>query len=450
MLTNSESPYVPKFHVSAENVKSELNKHILADGFDIIIDLEKSSGAYITNAKTGKKYLDFFTCVASMPVGMNHPKMLEHNFIQYIGQSAINKPSNSDIYSEQMATFVKTFFEIAVPKDFHYAFFVEGGSVAVENAVKTAFDWKVRKNQAKGYTHERGHQIMHFRQSFHGRTGYALSLTNTDPTKTLHYPKFDWPRIHNPTVKFPLNEENLAHTIEQENRSIEEMKQAFHDRKDDIAAIIIETIQGEGGDNHFRPEFFAAMRELADANEALLIFDEVQTGVGITGTMWAYEQTGVVPDIMSFGKKMQVCGIVAGKRLDEVAENVFRVSSRINSTWGGNLVDMVRSTKYLEIISEENLVENAKTTGAYLLSQLNQLCQNYPNLVSNVRGQGLFCAFDVPNPDIRKKFLAHCYEGGLMILPSGNVSIRFRPPLILSESQVDDGILIIENALKQS
>ncbi len=124
--------------------------------------------------------------------------------------------------------------------------------------------------------------------------------------------------------------------------------------------------------------------------------DEVQTGMGATGTMWAIEHMGVRPDVIAFGKKARVCGIIAGERVDEVPDNVFKVSSRINSTWGGNLVDMVRSQRYLEIIAEENLVENAGAMGRLLLDGLNALAQE-SDLVSNVRGQGMLLAFDLPD-----------------------------------------------------
>jgi L-lysine 6-transaminase len=202
---------------------------------------------------------------------------------------------------------------VAIPDYLPHAFFISGGALAVENALKTAFDWKVRKNFAKGYSTERGHQIMHFREAFHGRSGYTLSMTNTaDPRKTQYFPKFDWPRVLNPKVTFPLDEENLAQVKQAEETSINQIKQAIKDNPDDIAAIIIEPIQGEGGDNHFRPEFFAALRTIADENDILLIFDEVQTGVGVTGKMWAYQHYGVEPDIVSFGKKTVQIGIIAG------------------------------------------------------------------------------------------------------------------------------------------
>jgi L-lysine 6-transaminase len=439
--------YRPKNFVPDTEVLNELKNHMLVDGFDFILDLNESQFPYFTDSRTKKNYMDFFTCFASLPIGMNHPKLIDDDFVTYLGKMAVNKPSNSDIYTSAQATFVKTVHQIALPDYFKYSFYICGGALAVENALKTAFDWKVRKNFLKGYKEEKGHQIMHFRQCFHGRSGYTMSLTNTDPNKILYYPKFEWPRISNPKLKFPLTDDSLAQTIKAEDIAIEEIKTAFLQNKDDIAAIIIEPIQGEGGDNHFRSEFLQAIRRLADENEALLIFDEVQTGVGITGKWWAHQHFGVIPDIMVFGKKMQVCGIAVTNRIDDIPNNVFHTSSRINSTWGGNLVDMVRATKYLEIIEDENLVENCASVGKVLLSKLNLISQDNPDLVSNVRGKGLFCAFDIINADKRKSLVDECFKNELLILPCGERTVRFRPPLNLTESMLNEGLEIISNAI---
>ena len=255
---------------------------MLADGFDYIIDLENSNGVWIRDARTGKNILDFFTCVASLPLGFNHPKLKEKSFLEKLTRAAINKPSLSDIYTVEMAEFVDTFGRVAQPEYLPHVFFIDTGAHAVENTLKASFDWKIKKNFKKGIREEKGKQIIHFEKSFHGRSGYTLSLTNTDPVKTDLFPKFKWPRISTPSMKFPLNENTLQEVEKLEQLAIAQIKSAFQQNKDDIAAIIIEPIQGEGGDNHFRKEFFVALRELADENEAMLIFDEVQTGVGIT------------------------------------------------------------------------------------------------------------------------------------------------------------------------
>ncbi|MDP2207216.1 MAG: L-lysine 6-transaminase [Bacteroidota bacterium] len=430
-----------------QNVHSTLKKHLLVDGFDLVLDLQKSHGSFIVDSITGKEYLDFFTFVASVPIGMNHPKMKTPDFLEKLTSVAINKPSLSDIYPAEQAEFLETFSRVAMPDYLPHAFFIEGGSLGVENAIKAAFDWKIRKNFLKGYKEEKGTQVIHFRQAFHGRTGYTMSMTNTEPVKIALYPKFKWPRIVNPKIKFPLSS-NIDDVVKLEQTAINQIKDAIKNNPDDIAAMIIEPIQGEGGDNHFRKEFFVELRRIADENNIMLIFDEVQTGVGMTGKMWAH-QNFVQADMIAFGKKTQVCGFLCGKRIDEIPDNVFKVSSRLNSTWGGNIVDMVRAQKYLEIIEEENLVENSRVMGEYLLKQLHNLQNEFPSTVSNARGLGLFCAFDLNTPDERNKLKNSCYDKGLIILGCGEKSMRFRPPLNISKSEIDLGISIIKEALKQ-
>ncbi|MCS7083157.1 MAG: L-lysine 6-transaminase [Bacteroidetes bacterium] len=435
--------------IRPEEVHRILARHILVDGFDLVLDLEGSHTPYLRDKRSGRDYLDFFTFFASSPLGLNHPKVVgDIEFLERLLRAALANPSNSDIYTEEYALFVDTFSRIAIPDFLPYAFFISGGTLAVENALKVAFDWKVRKNFAKGYRYEKGHQVLHFEQAFHGRSGYCLSLTNTDWRKTALFPKFDWPRVINPKITFPLTPERLEELEKRERLAIRQAKQHFYERKDDIAAIIIEPIQGEGGDNHFRREFFEQLRQLADENDALLIFDEVQTGVGLTGKFWAYEHF-VKPDILVFGKKMQVCGILVSRRIDEIEEHVFRVSSRINSTWGGNLADMVRATKFLEIIEEDKLVENAAAVGAYLLERLHELQMEFPHLVSNARGRGLMCAIDLPNAELRQRFLEELKAEGLLMLPCGERSVRFRPPLCIGREQVDMGIGIIRAAMSR-
>jgi L-lysine 6-transaminase len=300
----------------------------------------------------------------------------------------------------------------------------------VENTMKAAFDWKAQKNRARGV--EGGaNKILHFQDAFHGRTGYTLSVTNTDPTKTDDFPQFDWPRVSSPYIDFPLDEDAVA---AKENATFAEIEAAFEADPDGIAAILIEPIQAEGGDHHFRPEFFARLREYADRYEALLIFDEVQTGLGSTGTMWAFQQTGVVPDLIAFGKKTQVCGMMSTRRIDEIESNVFHVSSRINSTWGGNLTDMVRCVRYLEIIQEDGLVENAARVGAMIKAGLQALAEDFESL-SNVRGKGLFVAFDLPDGEARGRVAQECWDRGLAVLSCGARSVRLRPPLVFSEAQ---------------
>ncbi len=437
--------------VSPENVQASLQKHILADGFDLTFDMEKSKGVYIYDAKYKRTYLDFFTCFASVPLGYNHPKMVnDEAFKKNLMLAALTNPSNSDIYTEQYAQFVETFSRVGIPDYLPYAFFIAGGSLAIENALKTAMDWKVQKNFAKGYTTEKGFKVIHFENAFHGRSGYTLSLTNTHPSKTKWFAKFDWPRVSLPQIKFPYSDSNHEDLLRREALSIAQIKKAFEVNKDDVCAIIIEPIQSEGGDNHVRREFLEQLRVLADENEAMLIYDEVQTGVGLSGKFWAHQHFGekARPDILAFGKKMQVCGILAGKKVDEVEGNVFKVSSRINSTWGGSLVDMVRSSKVLEIIEEDNLCENAAVVGEYLQNELSKIAERN-SILSNIRGKGLLTAFDFPNGAIRDTFIAEGMKKNVMFLGCGSQTIRFRPALIMDKNHIDEGLTVLEQILNQ-
>jgi len=435
--------------VAPDQVNETLSKHILADGFDLTYDMEKSHGAYIYDSKYKRTLLDFFTCFASVPLGYNHPKMInDEAFKKNLLQAAIANPSNSDVYTQQYAQFVDTFSKVGIPDYLPHAFFIAGGSLAVENAVKVAMDWKVQKNFAKGYAEEKGFKILHFEKAFHGRSGYTLSLTNTLPDKTKWFAKFDWPRVSVPQVKFPLEGDHLKLAIETEELSIAQIKQAFAQNKDEICAIIVEPIQSEGGDNHLREEFLIQLKTLADENEAFLIYDEVQTGVGLTGKFWCHQHYSekARPDILAFGKKMQVCGILAGTKVDEIETNVFNVPSRINSTWGGNLVDMVRSTQILQILDEDKLCENATKVGAYLKNNLQGLAQKFDK-ISNVRGQGLLCAFDFPNKEMRDAFIGKGMENNVMFLGCGNQTIRFRPALCIEQKHIDEGLAVIEKIL---
>jgi L-lysine 6-transaminase len=421
---------------NAAHVKDSLSRHILADGMDIIVDLDASEKSWLVDKRNGDRYLDCFSMFASMSVGFNHPDLVALS--DTLGKIAIQKPANSDIYTEPMAEFVETFSRIATPSYLPHAFFIEGGALAVENSLKAAFDWKVKLNFSAGHTREYGHQIIHFKQAFHGRSGYTLSLTNTaDPRKTRYFPQFNWPRITNPKLTFPLTSENVAQTIALEQQALLEIKDAIIHAESDIAGLIIEPIQGEGGDNHFRNEFFAALRTICDENDILFIMDEVQTGIGITGKFWAHEHTTIQPDIISFGKKTQVCGILASNRLDTTESSVFTEHSRINSTFGGNLVDMVRCSAILKIIEKDNLVENARLRGKELLESLETIAANHDNIVNNPRGKGLMCSFDLKDSDTRNRFLEALLKEKLLLVGCGEKSIRFRPHLTITQDEIE-------------
>lgn len=428
--------------LSPDRVRAALAAGMQLDGFDLVLDLDRSSGSYLVDARDGRRYLDMFAFFASSALGMNHPALADDAaFRAELAQAAVNKPSNSDVYSVPLARFVQTFTRVLGDPALPHLFFIDGGALAVENALKVAFDWKSRHNEVRGIDPSRGTRVLHLRGAFHGRSGYTMSLTNTDPNKVARFPTFDWPRIDAPYLR-PGADMDAA-----EAASLRQARAAFEAYPHDIACFIAEPIQGEGGDRHFRPQFFAAMRALCDAHDALLIFDEVQTGCGLTGTAWAYQQLGVAPDVVAFGKKTQVCGIMAGRRVDEVTDNVFTVSSRLNSTWGGNLADMVRARRILEVIESEALLERAAAQGRYLRSRLDELARGVPGLVRDVRGCGLMCAFSLPSAAERDELLRRLWRRRVILLPCGENSVRFRPALTVSRTEIDAAVTAVRDAL---
>ncbi|MCT7660853.1 L-lysine 6-transaminase [Mycobacterium deserti] len=429
--------------IGPADVRDVLTRSILADGLDMVLDLEQSAGSYLVDARTGERYLDMFTFFASSALGMNHPALADDEFRAELARAAVNKPSNSDVYSVPMARFVDTFARVLGDPALPHLFFVDGGALAVENALKVAFDWKSRHNEAHGRSAELGTKVLHLRGAFHGRSGYTLSLTNTDPNKVARFPKFDWPRIDAPYVRPDVIDMDAL-----EAESLAQARAAFEAHPHDIACFIAEPILGEGGDRHIRPSFFAAMRTLCDEFDALLIFDEVQTGCGMTGTAWAYQQLGVEPDVVAFGKKTQVCGLMAGRRVDEVSDNVFTVGSRINSTWGGNLADMVRSRRILEVIEADGLIVRAAQAGRYLLDRLAELAEEFPGVVLDVRGRGLMCAFSLPTAEQRDHLIERLWERRVIMLASGPDSVRFRPALTVSRDEIDTAINAVREALR--
>lgn len=431
--------------IDPKAVHETIARHQLADGMSIVLDLDRSHGSWVVDATTGEEYLDAFTCFASWPLGYNHPKINDPAFVAELAEAAKNNPSNSDLYTVQMARFVDAFGTHATPDDFPYHFWIAGGGLAVENAMKAAFDWKARKLGRTDFLEDVNDlSIMHFKQAFHGRTGYTMSVTNTLPDKVGLFPKFNWPRIHNPGVELD-HDGNVCNDIEaSEARAIAEINAFFdacphgktREGKGSVAGILIETMQGEGGDNHFRPEFLQKLRAICDERECLLIFDEVQTGFYGSGKPWLWQHMGVKPDVVAFGKKSQVCGIYAGHRMDEVADHVFKKSSRINSTWGGSLTDMVRSRKFIEIIEEEKLGDHITAIGDKVIAGLRSIAKD-SGAFKNVRGQGSLIAFSFDTPEARDTMVGDLEKQKVLALACGVDSVRFRLPLVMTEAEAD-------------
>lgn len=428
----------------------DLGRHQLVDGYPLLVDLDRSHGSWIHDRIHDCEFLDAFTCFASWPIGYNHPAFHEPEMLETFKRASLSKVSNSDLYCEDLCRFVDAFSMHATPDGFPHHFWVSGGGLAVENAMKTAFDWKARKLGRTNFDDAvEDLVILHFREAFHGRTGYTMSVTNTLPDKVGLYPKFNWPRVHNPTSHYDLEGNVCNEVAAEELRACQEIEAAFAEAESEgrhIAGILIEPMQGEGGDNHFRPEFMQALRTYADEHDALLLYDEVQTGFFGSGKPWFWQHQGVAPDVVAFGKKTQVCGIYASRRVEEVDDHVFARSSRINSTWGGNLVDMVRCQKILEIIVEENLADHITAIGTHVIDGLRSIARE-TEAFTNVRGRGSLIAFTFNPAEARREMIAALFERRVIALPSGQDSVRFRLPLNLTREDADELLNRVESCV---
>lgn len=442
----AQAPRATPSQLDPGTVRDRVAAHLLADGYEFVLDLQRSRGSTLVDARDGTEYLDLFTFFASSALGLNHPALTgDPEFTAEIAAAAVNKPSNSDVYTVPMARFAETFARVLGDPALPHLFFIDGGALAVENALKVAFDYKSRRNEAAGASPALGGKVLHLERAFHGRSGYTMSLTNTDPAKVARFPKFDWPRIPAPAVNLFPDEAGVAAA---EAEALGKARRAFEENPRDIACFIAEPVQGEGGDNHFRPSFLRAMQAMCHEFDALFILDEVQTGAGLTGTAWAYQQLGLAPDVVAFGKKTQVCGVMAGRRVDEVRDNVFTVSSRLNSTWGGNLTDMVRARRVLEVIERDRLTERAAALGEHLLAGLRGLAARRPGLVGCPRGRGLMCAVTLPSAALRDEAVRRLREDEhVLMLGCGEASLRFRPALTVQAAELDRALAALDRVL---
>lgn len=390
-------------------------KHTITEHYDLVYDLEKSYGNYLYDSLNERYLLDLVSFYASNPLGYNHPALQDKDFESKLLRAAKTNPNNSDFLTVEYSTFLQAFYKHAMPSQFKYVFFITAGTLAVDNAIKTAFDWKMRKSP---YIKDPSQMtVAYIKKSFHGRSGFALNCTSDNYTKYKNFPRLNW-------VELEYSQNTLG-----------ELELAMYN--EDVAAVILEPIQSSGGDNFFHESFHVGLRDLCNKVDTLLIYDEIQTGVGMTGKFWCYEHYKVVPDIVCFGKKLQVAGFMATSRLDEVKEHVFKEPNRLDGTFTGTLVDMVRATKYLEIIKKEKLVKNADKVGTHLLIQLLNLQNKYP-AIRNVRGLGLLCAFDLEDKQARDKVLEEALNTeALLLFGCGERSIRLRPSLIFSVAEVD-------------
>lgn len=428
------------------DVVTALKSRVTGDLLDIVVDLDAGNGSRMREARDGTEYLDMTMFFSSAPLGHDHPGLRDPEFEAALVRTSRVKPANPDFATYEQARFAETLRRVFGDPELPLLFFIDSGTLAVENALKVAFDWKTKLNARNGVA-MRGSRAMHLEHAFHGRSGYTMSMTNTDPSKIRDYPMFDWPRIPSPAIE-PGERWNTPELLPEETTALNAAEAALHRYGREIACFVYEPIQGEGGDRHLRPAFLRAMQDLCRRHDVLTVADEVQTGGGLSGYAWAYQALGLEPDLVAFGKRVQVCGVMGGRRVLDIADNAFREPSRISSTWGGSLVDMVRSTRIMEVIESEGLLEHARKMGDFLLSELRTLAAEFPSVLRDARGRGLMCAVSFHDSATRDRALAVARESHrTLFLPSGPDSLRWRAPLSVRADELTDAITALRKTL---
>jgi 4-aminobutyrate aminotransferase/(S)-3-amino-2-methylpropionate transaminase len=431
----------------SKKATAHLSRVFDMQSLNMMANYQQSYGNYMADLD-GNVLLDVYAQIASIPVGYNNPSLLLAATSPEMASALINRPALGNFPQHDWASILETGILRVAPKGLDQVFTALAGSDANETAYKAAFIWRRQQerggadvdfspedissamlNQAPGSPDL---SIMSFTSAFHGRLFGSLSTTRSKPIHKLDIPAFDWPQAPFPALKYPL-EQHVEENAAEEQRCLAEAERIIKEFHNPVAAVIIEPIQSEGGDNHASPAFFAGLREITKRNNVLFIVDEVQTGVGATGKFWAHEHWNLSepPDMVTFSKKAQTAGYYYGNP-------ALRPNKpyRIFNTWMGDPARAILFRAIINEIERLNLVENTAMVGDYLYSSLEQLAKQYPDQIQNLRGkgQGTFIAFDNPKRD---EFLVKAKRHGINIGGCGVSAVRLRPMLIFQKHHAD-------------
>lgn len=375
--------------------------------YQIVLDRGDGVRLYDTD---GKEYLDFGAGIAVFALGYNNR---EYNDALKAQIDKLIHTSNY-FYNEPSVLAAKA---VTAASGMDRVFFTNSGTEAVEGAIKLAKKYAYLKDGSTD------HEIIAMEHSFHGRSMGALAVTGN-----RHYQEAFGPMI--PGIKFA------------KYNNLDSVKELVSDK---TCAIIFETVQGEGGVYPAEPEFIEGVRKLCDERGILLILDEIQCGMGRTGSMFAYQQYGVKPDIVTVAKALG-CGVPVGAFLasEDVAKAL--VPGDHGTTYGGNPLACAAAVKVFELFDKLGVLENVRRTGAYLTERLEELVNKY-DIVKERRGVGLIQGIELTVSP--KEVIAKALEKGLILFSAGTNVIRFVPPLVITESDVDEMIEKLGEALSE-
>jgi 4-aminobutyrate aminotransferase/(S)-3-amino-2-methylpropionate transaminase len=400
-------------------------------------------------------YLDVYNMIASLPIGYNNPEMLKHLGTPEVTSLLANRPALGIIPPKEYADAVAGVIRAAAPPGLNKVGFQQCGSCANENAIKLVFMRHMAKKRAgRPFSEEefascmlnRGPgtpplAILSFSGGFHGRTMGLLSTTHSKPIHKVDIPVFPWPTARFPKLKYPLDKHEAENRAE-EQRCIDEVESIIRTSPLTIAGLIVEPVQAEGGDNHASPWFFRQLRKLTERMDVAMIVDEVQTGVGPTGTFWNHEQWGLEspPDLVTFAKKLQISGYFMRD------EFMPREAYRVFNTWCGEPVRLIQARFIAEYVRKNNLMELAKESGAVLRAGLDRFAKQ--GSILNVRGTGTFLAFDFVNAATRDSFVKTMRSIGVNMGGCGFEAVRIRPMMTFTPKHAEVFVAKMEEGLK--
>lgn len=401
--------------------------------FGIKIDFEKSQGSYLYDKITKNAYLDFFGMYATLALGYNHPIFNSEDFKNKILRIASCKIVNNEILSDEALSFDKIFTDyVSLNGKFSHFHYTCTGALAIESAIKTAIDYKGFDNP----------KIISFGESFHGINGYGGFFTERigGPGERLNgFPaqlsscNCQWPKFDNPVMSYKNGV--LQSNDEDVSLILKKVEDCVKSENSQISGILVEPIQCTFGDKYFSKTFFIGLRKIANKYDIPLIFDEIQIGFGGTGKVWYFEHLPIEPDIVVFGKKVQLAGIMVKDKFAKI----FSKPIRLEVTWDSNIIDMLRGEFIVRAYKEYNILENVNTMSIRLRKGLEET----KNL-KNIRNSGLLFAFDFENETLRNKFTKQLYENKMLCNKSGNSTVRFRPNLSVSSIEIDKALEIIK------
>ncbi|KAI5633090.1 aminotransferase class-III domain-containing protein [Phthorimaea operculella] len=444
----------------SQELFKQMNSFQQAGAVQMFADYDKCVGNYFVDAD-GNQFLDVYTQISSIPIGYNHPELLsafnnDHNI-----KSLVNRPALGVFPGMDWPQKVQSVLMSVAPAGLTSVFTMMCGSCSNENAYKAALIRRRTKERggSKDFSNAENESvmcnippgapdlsIMSFKGGFHGRTFGSLSTTRSKPIHKLDIPAFHWPAAPFPQYKYPL-ENNVRENAEEDKRCLAETERLIEEYKkvSPIAAVIVEPIQAEGGDNEASPEFFQALQKICKQNDIALIIDEVQTGCGPTGKMWAYEHFNLPspPDIVTFSKKMLTGGFFFAGDLNPPHPY------RIFNTWMGDPGKLILLEKVLKVIQQEKLLNLVNESGKVLKSGLHGLENEFNHLINSVRGRGTFLSFNCATPELRDKLVNKLKQNGVLSGACGNAAVRLRPALVFSPSHANIYLDILQKTLKE-